>query len=226
MIIDMRTYTYKPSRYREFLKIYQEFGYPITSKHLGFNVGLFTTSSGTVNRSVQWFAYEDHDHRDRCRREFLASPAKQALTNGDLDADSCIRIQESRVLIPTDFSPLQDRNPNNPILRAADCPKRMFECNTYYCQPGHLDEALEVVRNGLYPEAQKHAHWILAYLTGDAGPERIYELRAYATLQERMEANAAMRADPAYRAAYAELCRHLRDTDSVIWEAMPMSAIQ
>lgn len=226
MIIDMRTYTHKPSRYRQFLKIYQETGYAITSKFLGFNVGLFTTSSDTVNRTVQWFAYESHDHRDECRRNYLTSATKQAFTNGDEGADGCIRTQESRVMIPTSFSPLRDRDPNNPVLKAADCPKRIFEFNTYYCQPGHLTQALDVVEHKLYPEAQKHAHWIIAYLTGDAGPERIYELRAYVTLQERMEANARMRADADYSAAYGELCRHLRDTDSVIWETMPMSAIQ
>lgn len=226
MIIDMRTYTHKPSRYREFLRIYRETGYAITSKYLGFNVGLFTTSSDTVNRTVQWFAYEDHDHRDQCRRSYLDSAVKQAFTNGDEGADGCIRTQESRVMIPTSFSPLRDRNPNNPIFRAEDCPKRMFEFNTYYCRPGCLQQALDVVEHQLYPAAQKHAHWVLGYFTGDAGPERIYELRAYATLQERMEANAAMRADPAYSSAYAQLCEYLRDTDSVIWEAMPMSPIQ
>lgn len=226
MIIDMRTYTHKPSRYREFLRIYQESGYAITSRHLGFNVGLFTTSSDTVNRTVQWFAYEDHDHRDACRNGYLSSAVKQAFTNGDEGADGCIRTQESRVLIPTAFSPLRDRDPGNPVLRAEGCPRRMFEFNTYYCLPGQLAGALDAVEHGLYPAAQKHAEWIIAYLTGDAGPERIYELRAYSSLQRRMEANAAMRADGEYSAAWADLCRHLRDTDSVIWEPMPMSAIQ
>ena len=100
MIIDMRTYTHKPSRYRQFLKIYQESGYAITSKYLGFNIGLFTTSSDTVNRTVQWFAYEDHNHRDECRRNYLTSATKQAFTNGDEGAYGCIRTQESRVMIP------------------------------------------------------------------------------------------------------------------------------
>lgn len=226
MIIDMRTYTHKPSRYRQFLKIYQESGYAITSKYLGFNIGLFTTSSDTVNRTVQWFAYEDHDHRDQCRRDYLSSAVKQAFTNGNEGADGCIRTQESRVMIPTSFSPLQNRDPDNPILQAADCPRRIFEFNTYYCKPGQLKQALNVVEHKFYPAAEKYAHWIIAYLTGDAGPERICELRAYRSLQERMEANAAMHANPEYAAAYSALCDHLRDTDSVIWEAMPMSAIQ
>ena len=56
MIIDMRTYTYHPDTYRPFLKFYREQGYAITSKHLGYNLGLFTASSGVVNRTVQWFA--------------------------------------------------------------------------------------------------------------------------------------------------------------------------
>ena len=113
MIVDMRTYTYYPDTYRLFLKFYQEQGYAITSKHLGFNLGLFTASSGIVNRTIQWFAYQDHDHRDSCRKGYLTSGTKIDFTN---DADKMIRQQESRMLIPTDFSPLRTIDPNHPLL--------------------------------------------------------------------------------------------------------------
>ncbi|MFR8331848.1 MAG: hypothetical protein ACLU9S_05355 [Oscillospiraceae bacterium] len=49
--------------------------------HLGYNLGLFTASSGVVNRTVQWFAYDSHDHRDACRKGYLTSGTKIDFTN-------------------------------------------------------------------------------------------------------------------------------------------------
>ena len=85
--------------------------------------------------------------------------------------------------------------------------------------------ALELVEKQLFPRAQQFAEWTIAYLTGDSGPERIYELRAYRTLQSRMERNRAMRADPQYRQILEELGSRLRETDSVIWETQSMSPL-
>jgi len=226
MIIDMRTYTHKPDQFRRFLKIYQEAGYAITAKYLGFNMGLFTRSSGEVNTTVQLFAYEDHDHRDECRRNFLSGMDKQAFTNGEGGGDSCIRIQRSICIIPTDFSPIQDRNPNNPVFRDEAVGKRMIEWNTYFIKPGYREDALEIFRNSLYPAADRIVPYTLGYFTSDSGPECIFEMRAYRSLQERTEAIKALREDAAFSQAYKKLSSCLRDFDSNIWEAMPMSPIQ
>lgn len=223
MIIDMRTYTYYPDTYRPFLKFYREQGYAITSKHLGFNLGLFTASSGIVNRTIQWFAYADHDHRDSCRKGYLTSDTKIDFTN---DADKMIRQQESRVLLPTDFSPLRTIDPNHPLLTAPNCERRMFEFNTYECLPGQLPQVLELAESSLLPMSQQYAEWTIAYLVSDSGPERLYELRAYSTLQKRTESNQAMLKDAQCQAIMKELGSHLRTTDSVIWESQVMSPLR
>ena len=225
MIIDVRTYTHKPSKYREFLKIYAETGYPITAKFLGVNIGLFTASSETANQTIQFFAYEDHDDRDRCRNNYLTSAAKQAFTNGDEGADGCIRIQHSTVIVPTSFSPLKDRNLDNPILKAP-CGKRIIEHNTYTVKPGCMKKALDVIEKKLYPAAQKKVPWTLGYFTTDTAEPAIWELRAYETRQQRMLTNAALMEDAEYYAAYEELCQYLIGTNSKLMEAMPMSPIQ
>ena len=207
MIVDMRTYTYYPDTYRLFLKFYQEQGYAITSKHLGFNLGLFTASSGIVNRTIQWFAYQDHDHRDGCRKGYLTSGTKIDFTN---DADKMIRQQESRVLIPTDFSPLRTIDPNHPLLTDHSCQRRMFEFNTYECLPGHLPQVLDLAEHSLMPLSQQFAEWTIAYLISDSGPDRLYELRAHSTLQKRTARNQAMRKDERCLSVMAELGSHLR----------------
>lgn len=222
MIIDMRTYTYHPATYRPFLKYYRETGYAITSKFLGYNLGLFTASSGVVNRTIQWFAYEDHDHRDRCRQNYLSNPNKIDFTN---DADTMIRQQESRVIVPTAFSPLRAIDPLHPLLTDPACERRMFEFTTYECRPGMIQPALEIIERQLCPAAEKHAQWVIAYLTSDSGAPCIYELRAYSTLQERTERNRAMQSDPAYSGALRELSPLLGGCECVIWESMPMSPL-
>ncbi|MBQ9029846.1 MAG: NIPSNAP family protein [Parasporobacterium sp.] len=226
MIIDMRTYTHKPDHYRKFLKIYQESGYAITARFLGFNMGLFTRSNEEVNTTIQLFAYEDHDHRDECRRNYLSSMDKQAFTNGEEGADGCIRIQRSICIIPTDFSPIQDRNPDNPVFRDEAVGKRMIEWNTYFIKPGYREEALDIFRDSLYPLADKIVPYTLGYFTSDSGPECIFEMRAYRSLQERTETIKVLREDAAYSQAYKQLSCCLLDFDSNIWEAMPMSPIQ
>lgn len=225
MIIDMRVYTDKPGRYREFLKRFEQDGFRISSSMLGVTIGLFTASSETVNQTIHCFAYEDHDDRDRCRNKYLNNSEKQAFTNGEEGADGCIRVQESTILVPTLFSPLQDRNLDNPILKAP-CGRRILELNTYTCKPGCLNEALKTVENKLYPASKKQVHWTLAYFTADSGRERIFELRAYETRQERTNANIALQKDLDYHEAYKELCSYLNDAESKILEAMPMSPLQ
>lgn len=222
MIIDMRTYTYHPDTYRPFLKYYEEEGYAITSGHLGYNLGLFTTSSGIVNKTVQWFAYENHDHRDACRKGYLSDSKKINFTNS---ADKMIRQQESRVIIPTGFSPLRTIDPNHPLLTDASCERRIFEFNTYQCWPGQIQNALEIVENELYPCVQKFAEWVIAYFASDSGPDCIYELRAYRTLQSRMERNQAMKEDRFCRRITEKLGTYLASADSTIWEPQVMSPL-
>ena len=88
-----------------------------------------------------------------------------------------------------------------------------------------LPAALDLVEKELFPLSEKFAEWTIAYLVSDSGPDRIYELRAYSTLQNRMDRNQAMRFDPKYSKIMAELGSHLRSTDSVIWETQTMSPL-
>ena len=222
MIIDMRTYTYHPDTYRPFLKYYREKGYLITSRYLGYNLGLFTVSSGIVNRTVQWFAYEDHDHRDACRKSYLSDSKKIAFTD---KADKMIRQQESCVIVPTNFSPLQTVDPEHPILTDPSCERRIFEFNTYRCKPGQLGNALEIVEKELYPCAQRFSEWVIAYLTSDSGSDVIFELRAYRSLQSRMEINLSMKNDVSYREIAELLGNYLTDQNSEIWETQEMSPL-
>ena len=84
---------------------------------------------------------------------------------------------------------------------------------------------LELAEENLLPLSQQHAEWTIAYLVSDSGPDRLYELRAYSTLQKRMECNQSIRKDARCQAILAELGAHLRATDSVIWETQAMSPL-
>lgn len=67
MIIDFRTYTYAPSDFPVFLRMYRQDGFACTTRCLGTTLGIFIAHSGRQNRTLQLFAYRDFDHRDECR---------------------------------------------------------------------------------------------------------------------------------------------------------------
>jgi hypothetical protein len=97
MIIDFRTYTYRPADFYRFLRIYQETGFALTSRWLGTTVGIFTAHSGRANRTLQLFAYRDFNHRDECRAGLRQDGEWQRFIK---EAATCIDEQENVILEP------------------------------------------------------------------------------------------------------------------------------
>ncbi len=124
MIIEIRHYTYYPSEFRPFLKYYEEEGFAITSRHLGETVGIMTGISGIANRTFQFFAYKNYEHRLECRKGFLQDPVKQKFTSA---ADKAIIQQESILIEPTEFSPLFGKEQDKPLMVKEDGSLRYFD---------------------------------------------------------------------------------------------------
>ena len=144
MLIDLRTYTYHPAQFQTFLKLYAALGFPLTTRHLGTTLAIMTPANGTANRTFQFFAYHDHDHRDRCRAGLLADPAWLDFVR---IAGPMIRVQENVILAPTPRSPVAEVDAVARI--AAETPAggrtRIFEWMEYGCRPEHFPAALELI---------------------------------------------------------------------------------
>ncbi|ORE90321.1 NIPSNAP family protein [Acuticoccus yangtzensis] len=104
MIYEERDYHIKPGKLAEFVDAYKNHGLAIQKKHLGTFVCYFTSEIGTLNHVVALWGYEGLDDRMARRRRMMADPDWQAYLKR---VDGLLAEQHSRILLPTDFSPLQ-----------------------------------------------------------------------------------------------------------------------
>ena len=71
MIVEMRTYTIKPGRLHDFIKIYNTEIRETHIKILGNQLGFFYSEFGALNQVVHLYGYDSHYDRDK-RRKILA----------------------------------------------------------------------------------------------------------------------------------------------------------
>jgi hypothetical protein len=106
MIYEIRTYTFKPLRAADWLALYREEGLPLQQELLGKLVGFFTTEIGDLSQIVHIWAYESLDDR-LARRDRMAADSRWQAFGAKVKALDILVAMESRLMRPTDFSPLQ-----------------------------------------------------------------------------------------------------------------------
>lgn len=73
MIIDHRTYTLHPGKLNDFVKIYEELGWPIQTRHLGDCRGWYISMDiGELNQVVHLWGYKDITDRAERRAKMNA----------------------------------------------------------------------------------------------------------------------------------------------------------
>ena len=106
MIVDHRTYTFKPGSISKWLDKYEADGLPIQKKHLGKFLGIFTTECGNLHQVVFMWAYESMADREERRAAMQADPDWQQFI-GEIWALEVIQSQEIKFLKPASYSPIQ-----------------------------------------------------------------------------------------------------------------------
>jgi hypothetical protein len=104
MYYEMRTYTIRPGKLKDYLKLFEEVGYPIISRYTKL-VGYWYTEIGELNQVIHIWAYESLDERTKKRAalfqdaEWLANflPVSQPL----------VEKQENKILLAANFSPIK-----------------------------------------------------------------------------------------------------------------------
>lgn len=104
MIIEHRTYTFRPGSVLPWLKKYETEGLPIQKQHLGTFIGIFTTEFGNIHQTVMLWAYDSFEDRDQRRAAMNADPAWQTYIEA-IWLMGAIQSQEVKVLRSTNFSP-------------------------------------------------------------------------------------------------------------------------
>jgi hypothetical protein len=106
MYYEMRTYTLKPTKLADWLALYKTAALAVQQEYLGNLVGFFTTELGHVNQVVHIWAYASLDDRMARRTAMAADPRWQDFARQNQALDAVVTL-ESRMMRPTDFSPLQ-----------------------------------------------------------------------------------------------------------------------
>lgn len=104
MIYEERDYRIKAGKLAEFVRLYGEFGLPLQKEHLGTFIAYFTSEIGELNHVVALWSYESLNDRMARRSRMLADPRWQDYLKR---VDGLIDVQNSRILSPVSYSPLQ-----------------------------------------------------------------------------------------------------------------------
>ena len=106
MIIDHRTYTFRPGTVQKWLDKYESDGLPIQRKYLGEFVGMFTTEVGNLHQVVFMWAYETLGDRERRRAQMEADPDWETFIQQIWELDAIVE-QNIKMLRPVSYSPLR-----------------------------------------------------------------------------------------------------------------------
>ena len=101
MIIDHRTYTLHPGKLPQLLKLYQEKGYAVQTRHLGKPVGWYVSMDiGQLNQIVHMWAYDDLNQRAARRAAMQADPEWAAYL---AEATPLLQRMENKILTAAPF---------------------------------------------------------------------------------------------------------------------------
>jgi hypothetical protein len=100
MIVEMRTYTTYPGKWRDYLALFEEEGLQIQKRILGRMVGYYRTETGALNQVIHMWAYQDMNEREERREALLADPLWKSYVSKMLPL---LQSQESKILIPATF---------------------------------------------------------------------------------------------------------------------------
>jgi hypothetical protein len=95
MLVEQRTYTTHPGKWREYLALYEAEGLEVQRRILGRMVGYYISEVGEMNQVVHLWAYKDLNERAERRAALLADPTFSAYVRKMLPL---LQKQESRIL--------------------------------------------------------------------------------------------------------------------------------
>lgn len=104
MIVEHRTYTFRPGTVDGWLKKYEREGLPVQKRHLNRFMGLYVSEIGRLHTTVLMWAYDDLADRETRRQAMYLDPEWQSFISGIWDLDA-IQSQDVMIMNPADYSP-------------------------------------------------------------------------------------------------------------------------
>ncbi|MBF9033525.1 NIPSNAP family protein [Rhodobacterales bacterium HKCCE2091] len=103
MIVEQRTYRFRPGQVPAFMKLYEAGPLALQRRILGNLLGYYVTELGTLNQTVHLWGYDSLDDRAARRARLMEEPEWRAFLAEILPM---LETQESQILVPTGFSPV------------------------------------------------------------------------------------------------------------------------
>lgn len=100
MLVEQRTYTTHPGKWRDYLALYEAKGLAIQKEILGRMVGYYYTEFGPLNEIVHLWAYTDLNDREQRRAVLAANPQWKSYV---VEMLPLLARQESKILKPASF---------------------------------------------------------------------------------------------------------------------------
>lgn len=104
MIIEHRTYTFRPGTVTGWTEKYRSEGLPVQKRHLNRFVGLWQSEIGRLHTTVLVWAYDSLADREARRQSMYADPEWQDFIASVWALDA-ITSQDVMIMTPADFSP-------------------------------------------------------------------------------------------------------------------------
>lgn len=104
MIVEQRTYDFRPGALPKFFELYETTGArALQTRILGQLLGYFTTELGPLNQTVHLWGYRSLDDRAARRAALMTEPVWRGFLG---EITPLLQRQESKILLPTAFSPI------------------------------------------------------------------------------------------------------------------------
>lgn len=104
MIVEHRTYTFRPGTVDGWLKKYETEGLPIQKRHLNRFLGVYVSEIGPLHTTVLMWGYDSLADREARRAAMYADPEWQSFISS-VWALNVIQSQNVMIMNPASFSP-------------------------------------------------------------------------------------------------------------------------
>lgn len=104
MIVEHRTYTFRPGTVEGWLRKYETEGLPVQKRHLNRFLGLYVSEIGALHTTVLMWGYDSLADREARRNAMYQDPDWQSFITGIWELDA-IQSQNVMIMNPASFSP-------------------------------------------------------------------------------------------------------------------------
>jgi hypothetical protein len=211
MIYELRTYTLKQGSVPDVVKAASTVSRSIRGDEYGKLEGYWTTEIGPLNQVMHLWSYRDLNDRSRLRAELAKNPSWNS-EYVPLIRPHLLR-QDIRLL-----------NPVRAPVPPAPTPN-VYELRCYRCRPGGVKPWLDLFVGALSAR-EKYSRIVGLWATEAGQPNEVCHMWAYADLNARTAARAAVAKDPAWQAFLKNSTGLLDEMHSTIMLPAPHSPLQ